>query len=473
MKRHLIASLGLSILLLGGGAVRAEQSISEDTRTSFSLTLYSNGLALVSDQRRVELSSGINTLNFSGVASGMIGESAEVGSGGAFKVREQAYLPSNLKRAELLKAYTGKNVQVIQTNPQTGAETVIDAEIISVKPNLILRIGGRIETQVPGRIVFPEIPDGLHNNPLFRVTGESAKRGARDLRLQYLSGGFSWAASHIIHVDDKAGRITLETWATLANASGMDVKGGQIRLMAGKVRRMTPSAPKAQNRLMRAEASMAVMDAGSAPQRQSIGGFHLYTLKGPLDLKDGERKQVSLLRSQSIPVVRELISTGQPNARSPLRGAPRPTHPPIRLTFENDPGPGSGQPIPGGMARLYGDDNEGNVQFLGEDRLSDLPLKAKASLSGGRAFDVTVTREQTDYVRQGLGRNTFEMAYNIRVTNGSSREEKVSVVETMNGDWRILSESADHTRDNNRAKWMLSVPPNGSREMTYRVRVKL
>jgi len=472
MKRRLIAGLGLSILMLSGSAVGAGQNVSDGQRTGLDLTLYSNGLALVSDQRRVELNSGINTLNFTGVAPRMIGESAEVGSGGVLRVREQAYLPANLNRSELLKMHVGKIVQVVRTHPQTGAESTSDAEVISVKPNLILRIGGRIETQAPGRIVFPEIPDGVHGEAMFRVVGESAVQGVKDLRLQYLSGGFSWAANHIIHVDEKASQISLETWATLANASGMDVTGGQIKLMAGDVRRMSAPAPRAQKQLMRASSSMAVMEADSAPRRQSIGGFHLYTLKGPLDLKDGARKQISLLRRQSIPVVRELISTGHPNARSPLRGAPKPSHPPIRLTFVNDPERGSGEPIPGGMARLYGDDNEGKVQFLGEDRLADLPLKAKASLSGGRAFDVTVTREQTDYVRQGLGRNTFEMAYRINVTNGSSRTENVSVIEAMNGDWKILSESTEHLRDNNRAKWVLSVPPKGSKNITYRVRVK-
>ena len=475
MKRQLLAGLALSVLTCSTPALAVSGQVGDDLRAGLRLTFYGNGMALIDDHRKVVLEKGINTLNVLGISPGMIDDSTRIDSDGKFLIGEQSYLPDNLSYQDLLKAYVGKQVKVIRTHPQTGEETTLDADLISVRQGIILRIGGQIETALPGRIVFPDIPPGLRANPVYRVTGTAMSAGKTDIGLSYLSNGFSWNAHHTLELDGRKPSANLESRAALVNNSGLEIRDAEVQLVAGNVQRRTSPVLRPQAtavRMMKSEAAPIMADAGGAPQRQSLGGFHLYTLPGRIDLEDKGRKQVTLLRSTALPVERELISEAHANPVAQLRGTPRPTHPAIRLTLTNDKTAGPGQPIPGGIARIYGHDAEGRTQFLGEDHLQDLPVGSTASISAGQAFDVAVTRHQTDYQREGLGRNTFEMAYRIDVSNGGDKAEKVSVIEAMSGDWSILDQSAEHSRVNNRARWTLDIPARGKAVITYRVRVK-
>jgi len=475
MKRQLFTGLALTILTCSTPALAASQGVGEQARMGLNLTLYANGLALIGDRRRVVLEKGINTLNISGISPAMLEDSARIDTNGKLDLHEQGFLGSNLSRQDLLKAHLGKSVKVIRTNPKTGEETVFDADVLSVNQGLILRIGGRIETTVPGRIVFGDIPKNFRPQPVFRITGQSPEGHESDLDLSYLSTGLSWRANHTLSVEAASATVRLESRAVLVNRSGLDIKAAAVQVVAGDVQRRTPSVPRPETtglRMMKTEGPEMMADAAAPPQRQSLGGYHLYTLNGKIDLADQTSKQVTLLAPVSLPVTRRLISETHANPFSPLQGTPRPTHPAIRLSVSNDKTTGPGQPIPGGIARMYGKDAQGRTQFLGEDHLTDLPVGATATISAGRAFDVTVTRHQTDYQREGLGRNTFEMAYRIKITNGGERPETVQMIEAMAGGWTVLEESAKHVRDNNRARWSVNVPARGDAEITYRVRVK-
>jgi len=476
MKPQIFAGLALSVLACAAPALAASGEVGEAARNGLNLTIYGNGLALFDEQRRVRLKKGINTLNILGISPGMIADSARVETGGKLALDEQGFLAANLSARNLLKTYLGRRVEIITTNPKSGKESIREADVLSVNPDIILRIDGRIETMAPGRIGFSQIPATLRPRPVFRISGRSALGGESGLGLSYLSNGFSWRASHALTVDDKSATVRLESRAMLINRSGLDIKAAHIQIVAGTVQRRTgpdrnqrPEA--AALRMMKANGAPAA-DGIAPPARQSLGGFHLYALSGNIDLADQTSKQVTLLAPVTLPVKRRLISESHANPFARLQGAPNPTHPRIRLTLNNDKTAGPGQPIPGGIVRIYGKDAEGRTRFLGEDHLQDLPVGAETSISGGQAFDITVTRHQTDYRRENLGRNTFEMAYRITLTNGGERPETVQVIEAIGGDWSVLEENRKHSRDNNRISWTIDVPAKGGADVTYRVRVR-
>jgi hypothetical protein len=56
-------------------------------------------------------------------------------------------------------------VRVIRTHPTTGAETVESAQVLRDHAGHVLQIGDRIETGVPGRIVFDGVPPNLRDRP--------------------------------------------------------------------------------------------------------------------------------------------------------------------------------------------------------------------------------------------------------------------------------------------------------------------
>ena len=177
--------------------------------------------------------------------------------------------------------------------------------------------------------------------------------------------------------------------------------------------------------------------------------------------------RVSLVAGQ---VRRELVSESHPAVFSRVRGgAKQPSHPAIRLSFEN-PKSDTAQPLPAGTVRLYGPDSSGAQQFLGEDRVGDIPIGDDVKLNAGKAFDVRVFRHQSDFRRQD--RNKFEAAYEIVLVNGGTKVETVKIVEAVPGDWRLMDSDQPHTRENNQAVWRITVPAKGKAGFTYRVAVR-
>ena len=177
--------------------------------------------------------------------------------------------------------------------------------------------------------------------------------------------------------------------------------------------------------------------------------------------------RVSLVAGQ---VRRELVSESHPAVFSRVRGgAKQPSHPAIRLSFEN-PKSDTAQPLPAGTVRLYGPDSSGAQQFLGEDRVGDIPIGDDVKLNAGKAFDVRVFRHQSDFRRQD--RNKFEAAYEIVLVNDGTKVETVKIVEAVPGDWRLMDSDQPHTRENNQAVWRITVPAKGKAGFTYRVAVR-
>ncbi len=462
----------ITVFFAAAGAARADVVRSgDDQRRAMAVTLYGNGVALVDDQRTVNLAKGNNELRFSSVASAVLPETLQLVTSGELKVVEQEFQPANLTHEQLLKAHVGRTVKLIKTHPTTGEEVAFDAEVLRGPPHLMVRIDGQIETAPPGRLVFTSVPDGFRAEPQFRVFATAPEPALAAIHLRYMTRGLSWRADHVASFDAPNKRLKVETWATLVNQSGLDLKASHMQLMAGAVRQVTQPRARLEGAPMMRSQTTAMADATGTGARQSLGGFHLYTLARSVDLANGESKQVDLLPARFLPATRRLISSGQPNVYGRNR-ADQTSHPDIEINFENSKKGDASDPIPSGILRLYGTDRQNRAQFLGEDQLPNLPVGETAKLTTGQAFDVTVRRRQIDFKREPLGRNSFEAAFEVRLLNGSGRTEIVEVSEAMSGDWQLVGETPVFRRHGNRAVWLATLAAGEEINATYRVRVR-
>src|SRR5690606_24705348 len=91
----------------------------------------------------------------------------------------------------------GQTVRVIRTNPATGKEQIERAEVLSAAGGVVLRIGDRIETSVPGRLVFDSLPPGLTATPTLYVNVEAAAPREVVVDLRYMTGGLGWRADYV------------------------------------------------------------------------------------------------------------------------------------------------------------------------------------------------------------------------------------------------------------------------------------
>ena len=474
------STAAIVIALLAGAAFAsrglaenpAEIRLAPGERSDLRLTVYGNGLALVSDTRSADLATTPERFVFDGVSRRMIPSSALVSAAAGLRVHAMEYDTNVLTAAALLQRSLGATVGVVRTHPTTGEDSVEDAEVLSVDGGVVLRYRDRIETGVPGRLVFPAVPGDLRAQPALIATLAADAAAPQPLTLTYLSEGLSWSADYAIVLNDAAMTLRIDGRATIVNESGIDYDDASVALIAGEVNRAGIAT-----RGVRMDAAVSAMReaapmAAPPPERETFGDLHLYHLPRTVTLADGKSRQIALTGADGVPFERRYVSESGVNVFGAAVGQTLPDHPVVRLRFVNAAETGGGEPWPDGLARIYAPDAGGTLRLLGEGLLARTPRGERAELTPGRAFDITVRRTQTDFVRSGLGEGVFESAYRIEVRNAKEEAVSVDVVERLPGDWRILEASAPHQKEQAaEARWTVDVAPGAVETITYRVRV--
>lgn len=478
MRALLLAPLALSL---------AAQSPKEMTTTlkdqqSLAVTIYNDNLALVKDQREVKLLKGEQALAFQEVSAQIRPETALLRNLSVpkdFWVVEQNFDFDLLTPTKLLEKYVGQKVAIVRTVPNAdGAgskELREEATVLATNNGVVLQFADRIETSAPGRIVYPKVPENLRARPTLVIGLHSGAEKPQKLELSYLTGGLAWKADYVANLASDEKTLDLSGWVTLTNQSGAAYPNATLQLVAGDVNRVKERTQYRMN-------GVAMMDKSMAPAapkmaEESLFEYHLYTLDRPTTLKENQTKQVALLSASGVPVRKEYLLKGESyyyqgsygDLGDKLKVG-------VFVEFDNKTESRMGMPLPKGIVRVYKRDSEGRAQFVGEDAIDHTPKNELVRLKLGEAFDVTARRKQTDYKnlgKQGVWRNVHEMAFEVELKNAKKEPVTVSVLEPIYGDWEVIQKSHAYTKEAaGTAKFKVTVPPEGSATLTYRVRVK-
>jgi len=489
--RFRLSTLALSLTIALGGAFggaldAAAQSqpapVAEHRSTlgdqqSVAVTIYNEDLALIKDTRSVVLKPGVNRLALRDVSARMRPETAQLRSlshPGAFDLLEQNFDFDLLTPAKLLEKYVGRSVRIVKTNPTTGAETTETAQVLSANGGVVLQMGDRIETGVPGRIVYDGVPANLRDRPTLVTEMNNRQPGAQNLELSYLSGGLSWQADYVAELSADDSTLDLNGWVTLTNRSGTAYPNAKLQLVAGDVNRVREEFRMA-DRVAAAPAPALAKASGMV--QESLFEYHLYTLNRPTTLADNQTKQVALLNAAGVPIRKELLVRGADYYyRSSVGDIGQKLKAGVYVEFANREAAHLGQPLPKGVVRVYKRDSAGNAQFVGEDRIDHTPKNEKVRLHLGDAFDVTADKKQTDFRRReptNKASYVCESAYEIVLRNAKTEAVTVTVREPVPGDWQMLEESQPHSKAAaGTAEWQVRVPAGGSTTLRYRLLVR-
>ena len=208
-----------------------------------------------------------------------------------------------------------------------------------------------------------------------------------------------------------------------------------------------------------------------AAREEQLGDYHLYTVPERTTIKHNQQKQVALFHASEVAVVKEyrMYKWGDwGSGRDQFENAE------VLILLQNTEKAGLGLPMPQGIMRFYMDDLDGNAQFVGEDRVRNLPVDRGQWFTLGEAFDVTVSHHRTFFDSQCREvakrlRCTYEVAMEASLKN--ARKEAIQVVysKQFDGKWEIISESAKHEKENDQtALWRVEIPPGGEVKLSYR-----
>lgn len=135
---------GSSVEPVASQVVDSDERSTAADRESVAITVYNQNFGLVREVRGIDLPRGPVALEYRDVASSIQPETVHVmplGSGG-FRLLEQNYQFDLLNPQKLLEKYVGRTVNVYRTNPVTGMDEAVEAEVLSVNGGPILRIDG-------------------------------------------------------------------------------------------------------------------------------------------------------------------------------------------------------------------------------------------------------------------------------------------------------------------------------------------
>lgn len=446
-------------LLLAGVAAPAigQAGLGESAQGDVSVTIYNNNQALVQDVRTLNLPKGRSKQQFPDVSAQIRAETVTL-SGPGIGIVEQNFDFDLLTPAKLMEKAVGQTVTLIRTNPATGAETRVRAQILAANGGVVMKIGDSIEVLrddgLPVRVIFDRVPPNLRARPTLSITLESPG-GTVPTALSYLTPGLGWKADYVTLFDEAKQTMDVQGWVTLTNNSGTDYRNADVLLVAG-----SPNSGRGRNGYPQWPTGTIDSAGTESNDRERLGDYYLYPLAERTTIANAQQKQVSFLDVTSAPArkVYEFtngwLGSGDAASASSV------------LKFSTSRSGGLGDQLPAGIMRVYMRDRRGDPQFTGESQIEATPMGSAMSIRTGEAFDVKVKTVVEERTRRSSSRWRTKMRY--EVTN--ARPEAVTVDLAQSGLWgdvRIEQESQASERVSaDKVEWSLQVPANGSVTVT-------
>ena len=475
MLKKTIFTLGLALTASFAYAAPERTTTLRDQQ-DVAVTIYNESLALVKDTRKVKLIGGEGLLAWRDVSALIRPETAllrNLNHPKGFYLIEQNFDFDLLTPQKLLEKNVGQTVTVIRTHPTTGADSREDAIVLATNGGVVLKYPDRIETGVPGRITYKNVPENLRDRPTLVINLNAAQSADDLLELSYLTGGLAWKADYVVELSKNDDKLDLNGWVTLTNTSGATYLNAKLQLVAGDVNRVREEMAGVlqEGRVLKSTAMAAPKMA-----QESLFEYHLYTLDRPTTIAENQTKQVALLNATGVAAIKEFMLRGADYYYQSSHGEiGQKLKVGVFVEFDNKGG-NLGIPLPKGVVRVYKKDNAGNAQFVGEDRIDHTPKNEKVRLKLGDAFDVTADKKQTSFEKiAGTGRYNYllDAAFEMVLKNAKDEAVTIKVVEPIPGDWQMQSESHPHVKEaSNTAVWRVTVPANGKTKLTYKVRVR-
>jgi hypothetical protein len=343
----------------------------------------------------------------------------------------------------------------------------------------IIEVNGQLRFSLPGTPHFPSLADDTILKPRLEWMLSTDKPGKFPAELSYVTGGMSWQADYNIVAPEKGDVVDIVGWVTIDNQTGRTFDNARIKLMAGDVSKIQPG----ETRAYAMKAGMA-MDAAApaAVSEKAFDEYHLYTLERSTTLRDRETKQVEFIHASGVAAKQIYVYEGAKidpnryggwnweNIRNDHSYGTE-SNPKIWVMreFVNSEANHLGMPLPKGRVRFYRHNDDGQVEFTGENMIDHTPKDETVRIYTGNAFDIVGERKRTNYTVEG-GRSTATETFEIRVRNHKKESVEVRVVEHLyrGKNWEITAKSDEYKKkDSQTIEFPVAIAPNGEKVVTY------
>ncbi len=417
------------------------------------ITMYKDQIALIKQPVLWELESEQKTITWDLLPGGIVKDSPFLSLKNA-SVKMQRLNQDVFRFSNRLYDYLGKTIDVELINGKGISGSLIELTDRTItlqrKRSIISFNRDRIDyINAPGlieNIVYkPSITWNIsYEDQPIQVEGD----------LIYLSKGFDWDAIYRLILDETGNQAELLAEAYIKNNSNLNFNNVTIQLVEGKLKQngsisnppiMMRAAPQTEQGL----------------KNERLGDYHIYELNENINLLANESITTRLYRSKTISFEKTYLFENDERTQKeePLA---------IEYQISNSKNNNLGVPLPQGKIQLFQTTSNGNVEFVGEDEIRQVPKGSTATIISGRAFDVIGKRSVVNYDRQ---KKSEEGSISISVTNTLPQNIKVRLIEHIYGDWVIRNASTNYRKeDASTIHFSINIPADGSSTITYTYR---
>jgi hypothetical protein len=454
------------------------------------LTIYNQNFAVVRDTVSLNLNAGTNAVVYPGATAQVEPDSVilrDPAGKHSLQILEQNYRNDPVSQELLLSLFEGKtiNFQNVRTKDNTQVTELIPGKIIrsgfvpgggNTQP--IIEVNGQLQFFLPGQPLFPDLGDDTILKPAFNWLLQTGEAGAFDAEVGYVTGGFDWSASYNLVSPEKGDQCDLVGWITMNNNSGKTFENAKIKLMAGDVNKIQP--PQSFSGMYRMKTMGMVMDAAAAPavSEKAFDEFHLYSIARPTTLHDHETKQVEFVHAEKMFAPTIYVYDGAAGYQfyglnfDQNYGQSENKKILVQREFKNAETNQLGIALPAGKLRFYRRDDDGQLQFVGENTIDHTPRNETVRVTTGNAFDLVGERKQTSF-RVDTSEKWIDESFEIKLRNRKRTDAvEIRVVEHLYrwSNWDITAKSDEFVKkDSQTIEFRIPVKPDEERTVTYTV----
>jgi hypothetical protein len=478
-----------------------------------SLTIYNQNFAVVRQPLVLDLKQGIGEFSINDITMHLEPDSVilrDPAGKRSLQILEQNYRADPISQGLLLSLYEGKPVDFLIKGTDGKPDQIVSGKIIrsgyvphqsgmqrygsqytrsqiaytqgpSGEP--IIEVDGKLRFSLPGQPLFPALTDDTILKPTLSWKLQSNQAGKLNAELGYVTGGMSWEADYNMISPANGDTLDVIGWVTMDNQTGKTFENAQIKLMAGDVSKIQQNSSNITSNFQ----SFAARDDGSpAVSEKAFDEYHLYTLNRPATLHDRETKQVEFLRAEKAKAQRFYIYDGVKIDRNRYSGYRMEnirqerdygtqSNPKVWVMKEiiNSKENSLGIPLPKGRVRFYRKDDDGQLEFTGENIIDHTPKDETIRVYSGNAFDLVGERRRTDY-KNDISRNSWvDESFEIKLRNHKEKEPvEIRVVEHLYRwtNWEIVEKSDTYLKtDSQTIEFRVQIPAGGEKTITYKV----
>jgi hypothetical protein len=464
-----------------------------------SLTIYNEDFAVVRQEFPLDLKSGENQVNVNDITMHLEPDSVvlrDPTGKHAVNVLEQNYRADPVSQFSLLSLYEGRTIDFEQPDHSKVKGKVIRSGYVPqdyfnvnrygqpqpAQEEPIIEVAGQLQFGLPGTPIFPDLTAETILKPRLEWLLATDKAGKFPAEFSYVTGGMSWQAAYNIVAPEKGDLVDIVGWVTMDNQTGKTFENARIKLMAGDVNKIQQGA---MNGRVFAQAAIAGIGGGvfNPPvTEKTFDEYHLYTLARTTTLRDRETKQVEFIHAGGVATKQIYIydglkidlnrynGWGWDNIRNDHSYGTE-SNPKIWVMreFRNSEANHLGMPLPKGRVRFYRRNDDGQIEFTGENVIDHTPRDETVRVYTGNAFDLTGERRRTNYVLD-MGKNTATESFEIKLRNHKKEPVDVRVVEHLYRalTWDIASNSTDYKKtDSHTIEFPVTVAPDEEKTVTY------